>query len=428
MDSLPEARFTPIKEQWDQLKTMYPKTETEDPTAAAMDLEAEIRQAQIQLAQLKKQRELIEIQQRVAEERRELELARDKLQAITNSVNASPATPVATPVVTPSRDPTTNARAEVPHKKQCIARIAPTRPSYNRPDHLSSSRPSQSTPLQASPLQATIAQTKPKPSEAKSFPLPPKTSNITSKPSLDELRALAAASLRPAGDAAVQNGITANAGSHQPGLNEQSSAKPSNPPKQPAATGKAPPAPNVALYLGRALGEFKNFAIGLDRHFDKYRDWFQDDEHKVSRALKHVSHGIEDEWKRELRENPPTKITYANFCFFLIGQLQKGINPQAAKGRYYDSYQRPSQSVTDFSNWMQQWPPNFPNKDSERDRMRHLFEHLMNRIRNEASKTHLDFDNYSDFVDYLQGIEDSIDSRADALGRGVNPRKRPRGD
>lgn len=427
MDSLPEVRFTRIKEQWDQLKTMYPKTETEDAAAAAMDLEAEIRQAQIQLAQLKKQRELIEIQQRVAEERRELELARDKLQAITNSVHVSPATPAVTPIVTPSRDdPRTNARAEVPQKKQCIARTVPTAPSNNRTDHRSSSYPSQSTPLQASPLQATTAQLKP--CEVKSSPLPPNTSNSTSKPSLDELRALAAASLRPAGDLAAQNGESANAGSHQPGSSEQSSAKPSNPSTQPAAASKAPPAPNMPLYLGRALGEFKNFAIGLDRHFDKYRDWYQDEEHKVSRALKHVTHGIEDEWKRELRDEPSTKITYANFCFFLIGQLQKGINPQAAKGRYYDSYQRPSQSVTDFSNWMQQWPPNFPNKETERDRMRHLFEHLMNRIRNEASKTHLDFDNYSDFVNYLQGVEDSIESRGDSLGRGVNPRKRPRGD
>ena len=55
---------------------MFPKTETDDTMTATMDLEAEIRQAQNQLAQLKKQRELIEIQQKVAEERSELELAR----------------------------------------------------------------------------------------------------------------------------------------------------------------------------------------------------------------------------------------------------------------------------------------------------------------------------------------------------------------
>jgi hypothetical protein len=185
--------------------------------------------------------------------------------------------------------------------------------------------------------------------------------------------------------------------------------------------------PNVPVYNGRALGEFKNFSMGLERHFDKYPEWYKVDERKVTRALKHVALNIEDEWKRHVRHLPAEKVTYDRFCTFLIHQLQNGVYPDVARSRYMDSYQRPAQSVTDFSNWMQQWVPHFPNNDSERDRMRHLFEHLMNRVRNEADKTHLDFDNYYEFVEYLQRVEDSIGSRAESLGRrAINPRKRPR--
>ncbi|CRL27384.1 unnamed protein product [Penicillium camemberti] len=91
-----------------------------------------------------------------------------------------------------------------------------------------------------------------------------------------------------------------------------------------------------------------------------------------------------------------------------------------------DSYQCPFQSVTDFSNWIQQCEPHFHNNLSERDRMRHLFEHLSNNVREEADKTYLDFTHHYDFVVYLQWIEVSIDKRTGLLRKEFsNPRKRP---
>jgi hypothetical protein len=409
LDSLKsEDEFAPQKQgQWEHLNNVLPKFEMSEPAAAANDLEAEIRQAQAQLSQLKKQRELIDIQQKVAEETRELELARNRLLATTNKAKKtfSPATPASTP--SKDTEPKNKARNEGPQKKPCLARNEPAASSIRPPDR----RPSE--PQTPKPAPPKAPQPKPSPSS--------KTAkNNISNLSLDQLRALAAASRSPAGAAQTDKNET-----------NEPPVRPFNPPTQPATHASAPPVPNVGVYNGRALGEFKNYTLGLERHFDRYPDWYKIEEHKVTRALKHVALSLEDEWRRHMRNQPSDKNTYANLCTFLIHQINKGVPPEQAKSRYHDSFQRPAQTVTDFSNWMQQWEPHFNNNNSERDRMRHLFEHLLNRVRNEADKTHLDFDNYADFVEYLQRVEDSIEGRGISHGRNGrdnNPRKRSRHD
>jgi hypothetical protein len=143
------------------------------------------------------------------------------------------------------------------------------------------------------------------------------------------------------------------------------------------------------VYYGRALGEFKTYARGLERHFDKYPGRYITDERKITRALKHVAFNLQNEWKRQIRDMPSEQGTFSGLCTFLIHQLQIGVYPEVAKARYIDSYQRPFQSVTDFSNWIQQWESHFQNNLSERYRMRHLFEHLSNRVREKLTWTSL---------------------------------------
>jgi hypothetical protein len=382
-----ESNLNRIREQWDNLNDMFENTNSAP--IGAEDLEAEIRQAQAQLVRLKKQRELIDIKQKVAEEERELELARSRLAAVTGDGSV---TPISTSFK--AGEPKQNkAGIDGAQQKTAAAQSEQaTAPSTQNP----SDRPE-------------TKQYKSSESDA----LPKAANNLVSGLNLEQLRALAAASRSPAGGPVIKP--------------ESRFSLPPTRPSRSESSIQSPPVPNVPVYNGRALGEFKNFSMGLERHFDKYPEWYKIEERKVNRALKHVALKIEDEWKRHIRHSQAEKVTYGNFCTFLIEQLQTGVYPDVAKARYMDSYQRPAQSVTDFSNWMQQWPPHFPNKDTERDRMRHLFEHLMNRVRNEADKTHLDFGNYYDFVQYLQWVEDSIPSRAESLGRrATNPRKRPR--
>jgi hypothetical protein len=411
-----EHASIPVHEQWEHWNNVLPKSDMSNPIPVANDLEEEIRQAQAQLAQLKKQRELIDIQQKVAEERNKLEQARSRLLATTNETKIISSFTPTTPASTPSRDsnPNNNAHTEGPQKKPCLARIEPpTAPSHHhdrRSADPQTPRPTQPKQLQAKPASAQGKPAQAKPPQPK--PTPKVTKNNISSLSLEELRALAAASRSPAAPKAEMVEST------------QSPVRAFNPPTQPASHASAPPVPNVAVYNGRSLGEFKNYTIGLDRHFDKYSDWYRDEENKVTRALKHITLTLEDDWKRHILNQSPDQNTYAKLRTFLIHQINKGCNPGTAKQRYLDSFQRDGQSVADFSNWMQQWEPHFKNDFSERDRMRHIFEHLKTRVRNEADKTYLDFTNYDDFVDYLVRVEESVERG----GRDSNPRKRSRHD
>ncbi|CAG7989616.1 unnamed protein product [Penicillium salamii] len=167
------------------------------------------------------------------------------------------------------------------------------------------------------------------------------------------------------------------------------------------------PVPNIPVYHGRALREFKTYARGLERHFGKYPGWYITDERKTTRALKHVAFNLQNEWKRHIRDMPSEQVTF--------------VYPEVAKTRYMDTYQRPFQSVTYFSNWIQQGEPHFHNELSKRDRMRHLFKHLSHRFRDKADKTQLDFTHYDDFVVYLQRKEDCCLSRCTTSRKLVTP-------
>ncbi|CAG8125940.1 unnamed protein product [Penicillium salamii] len=411
-----EPHFTPIREQWDSLKTMFPKPDMSETSTQDDDLEAQIREAQAQLAQLKKQRELIEIQQKVAEETRELELARRRLSATANS--SSPLTTASKADIRPKPQ----GPGQGPPKKQCVARgsLPPTGPASQTPTRRSSDPSSPQTQKPGhpntqlkflSPKQPAKTPVKPSPNQV-SITTPQNQQASTndsipygSSPNLDQLRALAAATRTPS-----------KPPTPQPLGN--------NTPSQPASTGKPPNPPNLPVYHGRALGEFKHFTTCIERHFDKFPEWFTTEERKVARAQNGVSLNLEDAWKHHLRTTA-TQNTYANFCTFLIEQLQNGVPAEFAKSRYYGCYQRSSQSISDFSNWIMQWPAHFQNHDSERDRMRHLFEHALNKVQKACEKTHLDFEHYHDFVGYLQSVEDRLE-RGPLSRERENPRKRPR--
>ncbi|KAJ5471282.1 hypothetical protein N7530_008639 [Penicillium desertorum] len=346
----------PIQAPWSrQTESLEPNPTQSQPTD---ELDTEISEAQAQLANLIRQRRLIELQQQVSDEQVALEVARKRLAA-TSSKDSSP---------------TVSTAVNDSVNRQDKVLITPMRNGYSKAGIIQT------------PNTALIA-----PSEQT---VSPDLRTPQSNPSSVELE------------------NTALSGPTNPKLKisgEPATAKESAPAN---SNNQTLPAPNIPVYHGRALGEFKNYARCLEHHFDRYSSWYITDERKVTRTLKHVAFDLQNEWKRQIRNKPPE-------------QLQIGVSPEVARARYVDSYQRPFQSVTDFSNWIQQWEPHFHNDLSERDRMRHLFEHLSNKVREEADKTYLDFTHYYDFVVYLQRIEDSIDKRAGPLRKKFsNPRKR----
>ncbi|CAG8013708.1 unnamed protein product, partial [Penicillium salamii] len=339
------------------------------------ELDTEIREAQAQLANLIRQRRLIELQQQISDEQAALEVAR-KWLAATSSKDRSP----------------TVMNHSVNRQDRVL--VTPMQNGYSKAGI---------TQAPSTALTATSEQT-----VRPSF----RTPQPNSPPVKSEHTALngpAISKLEISGEHATAKILAT--------LPYQAPANSNN---------QNPPVPDILVYYGRALGEFKNYTRSLGRHFHKYSGWYITDERKVTWALKHVAFNLQNEWKRQIRDMPSEQVTFGGLCTFLIHQLQNGVYPEVVEARYMDSFQRPSQSVTDFSNWIQQWEPHFHNNLSERDRVRHLFEHLSNRVREEADKTHLDFTLYYDFVVYLQRIEDSVGKRAGPLSKKFNnPRKRP---
>ncbi|KAJ6168272.1 hypothetical protein N7497_001115 [Penicillium chrysogenum] len=323
-----------------QPKIPHSSTETTPPIREhpTDELDTEIREAQCQLAKLRQQRWLIDIQQQVADEQSALVMAWNRLAATTNKDRS----PTIGPVVKDS--------VKAQYRKTAAARMQKGDSKY--------------VIIQAS-------------------------NNNGTAPSEQTI------------DRATSSMLGRS--------------------KHPSS-----PSPKVPVYHGRALGKFTTYARVMERHFEIYPEWYKTDERKINWALTHVAFNLKNEWNRQIHDIPSEEITFGGFCTFLIHQLQNGVYLEVAKARYMESHQRPSQSVTDFSNRIQQREPHFCNF-SDRARMRHLFEHLTNTVRNEADKTHLDFTHYNDFVVYLQRVEDSIDKRVGPRGKKLNnPRKRPR--
>ncbi|CAG8211197.1 unnamed protein product [Penicillium nalgiovense] len=368
----------PIREQWARPTEMFePDATQSQPTD---ELDTEIREAQCQLAKLRQQRWLIELQQQLADEQSALEKAWNRLAATTNKDRS----PTIGPVVKDS--------VKTQYRKTAAARMQNGDSRYGI---IQASNNNLTAPSE----QNVSPSFRPPQPNSSHFKPENTVSNGPANPMTKSLRELA----------------TAN----------RSTALP--PPCSANLNTQAPPAPKVPVYHGRALGEFKNYARVLERHFKIYPEWYKTDERKINCARTHVAFDLENEWNRRIHDIPSKQITFGGFCTFLIHQLRNGVYPEVAKARYMESHQRPFQSVTDFSNWIQQWEPHFCNNFSDRDRMRHLFEHLTNTVRNKADKTHLDFTHYNDFVVYLQRVEDSIDKRAGPLGKKLNnPRKRLR--
>ncbi|KAF3003914.1 hypothetical protein E8E15_000929 [Penicillium rubens] len=359
----------PIQTPWARLtESLEPNPTQSQPTD---ELDTEISEAQAQLANLIRQRRLIELQQQVSDEQVALEVARKRLAA------------------TSSKDRSPSVRSAVNDfvSRQDRILVTPMQNGYSKAGIIQAPNTALIAPS-GQTVSPDLRTPQPNPS-------PVEPENTLSGPTNPNLKI----------------------------LGEPATAK------KPAPTNsnnQTLPVLNIPVYHGRALGEFKIYARRLEHHFDRYSSWYITDERKVTRTLKHVAFVLQNGWKRQIRNMPSEQVTFGRLCTFLIHQLQIGVYPEVAKARYMDSYQRPFQSVTDFSNWIQQWEPYFHNNLSERDRMRHLFEHLSNKVREEADKTYLDFTHYYDFVVYLQRIEDYIDKRAGPLRKKFsNPRKRP---
>lgn len=83
-----------------------------------------------------------------------------------------------------------------------------------------------------------------------------------------------------------------------------------------------------------------------------------------------------------------------------------------------NTYQRDSQSVTEYAIWLQQFAPHF--RSSGHNPMRHLFDRIVPGIKEHMASRNKGYEGFRDmtvFVEYLQSMEDAIPERIEHLSQ-----------
>ena len=94
---------------------------------------------------------------------------------------------------------------------------------------------------------------------------------------------------------------------------------------------------------------------------------------------------------------------------------------EEAYSRYKNGQQRPDESVSSFSTWLQRLLPDIDQELSLEDRMGFLKRGVVSSVRNRAHRPFSYFKTYEDYVSYLQDIEDTLPQRQVELKRGSSP-------
>ncbi|KAJ5591457.1 uncharacterized protein N7459_001826 [Penicillium hispanicum] len=231
----------------------------------------------------------------------------------------------------------------------------------------------------------------------------------------------------------TNNVKTASASASDAGSNEHQTPSPPppqapryvSPPKGPRSQSRpklspVPPEPHLKPYEGKSWWECRNLLSNLDAQFSKYPAYYTEDG-KVLCGKRYLSPDLLNKWNAYA--NRLSRVPWLAFCTFVSQQLPCDIPQEKARAIYQKAEQKPSQSVTIFSLSMLRYAPYFNPRGH--NRLRHLWDHTLPAIRSASQKTWRDFEDFHEFVAYLQEVQNSLQGPMPAMGgaKGV-PRKR----
>ncbi|KAJ6005117.1 hypothetical protein N7540_012916 [Penicillium herquei] len=164
-----------------------------------------------------------------------------------------------------------------------------------------------------------------------------------------------------------------------------------------------PPHPPVPNYNAVSWWEFRNFTGNIEVHFKKFPNYY-DDEHKIE-AGKHCLHEpLLARWNAYA--NRLSRVSWLTFCTFLVQLLPPDGTEQESRKLYCNVRQGPGQSLRDFVFLMLRYAKCWNTKDH--NRLLHLWERIHSSIKDQCSRTWRDFEDFHDFVTYLQSVESGV--------------------
>lgn len=487
-------------------------------------LDAQIRRMQKELEELKKKRQVAELQEQILAEQQLLQASRHRLSIAAASVSPK-SSPVPASVLSTPAVPTPPVPRFAPQTPQAV--VTPTIERNNSPPTRSLNVSQTPVPSQPVPVQQSQPPRLP-PQAPKVQASPTVTAQATNGQALAKAPAQALgvqAQISPAGvkresnntpnqvqtlsTPKVGNGIApvqaqrpngvAPSIPKQQGQQQQQEQRPwFDRPRTPGAPENAA-LEQLGPYQGRSRDEYTKFVSVLEAHFAKSPQYYSKDREyrQVKLGLQHLAPAQRDNWYAL----PDRNDSWQNFRAFLLKEVvrnskfmarsagapqppapevEKTQNPTATQmppamqppqassntpkvppqhsaqqspqappnhsfslsnrvsgsgdltpprakavaaeafAAYYQSQQKPGQTVKDFSEWLQSLGLLLEKDLSLHDRMSYLKKGVVASVRNRAHRPFSYFKSYDEYLLYLQDIEDTLPQRQVELkGQGL---------
>jgi LPS O-antigen subunit length determinant protein (WzzB/FepE family) len=175
---------------------------------------------------------------------------------------------------------------------------------------------------------------------------------------------------------------------------------------------------DVPTFKGNNRYNYQCFLLSMELHFEINSYYFTTYDRKVRSATQKLSERILREWL-ENQQYIARPYRWQDFDAFLLRQL---ANPDAQRSttqayrKYYLASQRENQSVREFANFTYKLEMWLEEEFNDQRRINYLDAKVLPEVREESFKYKFNVPtDYTSFVWHLQGIENTLKHRRDAL-------------
>ncbi|KAJ5815732.1 hypothetical protein N7474_007509 [Penicillium riverlandense] len=202
---------------------------------------------------------------------------------------------------------------------------------------------------------------------------------------------------------------------------------PRNQQQPPSAPSGAPPSLQIPMYETTRFGFMKDFINNLEAHFSAHPDYYNTESRKITAGLRHIEPKMHPAWQKHLTQFHVANPTWFDFRTFLAYQTRQGENVEHATREYMRAAQRDEQPVSEFALWMQGLESYVPRLANEKERMKGIYDRILPVVRKKLQKNFNQFEDYHEFIAYMQEVENSMPERATQIAsRKAQGRKRGR--
>lgn len=182
------------------------------------------------------------------------------------------------------------------------------------------------------------------------------------------------------------------------------------------------------MYETTRFGFLKDFVNDLEAHFSAHPSYYDTESQKIATGLRYIVPKMHPAWKKHLTRFCGANPTWFDFRTFFAYQVRQGLGVADATREYMKAAQRDEQPVSEFALWMQGLESYIPRLANEKERMKGIYDRILPVVRKKLEKNFNQFEDYHEFIAYMQDMENSMPERATQIAAHKQQgRKRGRG-